>query len=305
MRAVVIGAVESTQVAVRTIARTPGWKVPAVLTLPTELAARHSDFVDLAADAAAADAQLLRCPDVNAPDVIGKLRAIGPDYVFVIGWSQICRRDFLAAHAERVIGYHPAPLPRLRGRAAIPWTILLDEKITASSLFWIDAGTDTGPLLAQRYFHVAPDETALSLYRRHLAALEELLAEALPRLQRGDAPRIPQDERFATSAAKRTPEDGEIDWSRPAAEIWRLVRAVGRPYPGAFTWLDGEKLIVWGAEVSADGARHAAALPGQVVERDGATLAVRCGDGGVLRLLEWESGTGKPPRLHARLGGRR
>ena len=76
-----------------------------------------------------------------------------------------------------MVGYHPAPLPRLRGRAVIPWTILLDEKITASSLFWIDEGVDSGPLLAQRFFHIAPDETAATLYARHMTALDAMLRE--------------------------------------------------------------------------------------------------------------------------------
>ncbi len=304
MRAVVVGAVESTRVAASTIARAAGWSVAAVVTLPLELAGRHSDFIDLAADTRAADARLIRCRDVNAPDVLEELRRLRPDFIFVIGWSQICKPAFLATAPQRVIGFHPAPLPRLRGRAVIPWTILLDEKITASSLFWIDGGVDTGPLLLQRFLHVAPDETAGSLYRRHLLALEELLVEALPRLGRGDAPRIAQDERFATTAAKRGPEDGEIDWTKPAAEAWRLVRAVGRPYPGAFTLSGGEKLVIWAGEPRPDSVRCAAALPGQVIARDESTFVVRCGDGGALAVREWECASGRPPRLHARLGGR-
>src|SRR3546814_2322762 len=98
--------------------------------------------------------------DRNAADVLEAVSALAPDYVFVIGWSQICKPAFRQAAGGQVIGYHPAPLPRLRGRAVIPWTILLDEKITASTLFWIDDGVDSGPILAQRYFHIAPDETA-------------------------------------------------------------------------------------------------------------------------------------------------
>src|SRR3546814_17829006 len=77
-----------------------------------------------------------------------------------MGWSQICGPAFRALFPDRAIGYHPAALPRLRGRAAIPWTILQQEPITAGTLFWIDAGTDTGDIADQQFFHVAPDETA-------------------------------------------------------------------------------------------------------------------------------------------------
>src|SRR3546814_501635 len=126
----------------------------------------------------------------NAPDVLEAVSALAPDYVFVIGWSQICKPAFRQAAGGQVIGYHPAPLPRLRGRAVIPWTILLDEKITASTLFWIDDGVDSGPILAQRYFHIAPDETAAILYRQHMEALDRMLRESLPMIAQGSAPRL-------------------------------------------------------------------------------------------------------------------
>ena len=298
MRTVLIGAVESTRAALRTAARAPGCEVSAVITLPVELAARHADYVDLAADARAAGARLLRFADCNAPEALDAIRAVAPDYVLVIGWSQICKPSLLATAPGRFIGYHPAALPRLRGRGVIPWTILLDEKITASTLFWLDGGVDTGPLLAQEFFHVAHDETAASLYEHHLAALSQLLAEALARLRSGDARRQPQDERFATWAAKRTPQDGLIDWSHPADDVWRLVRAVGRPYPGAFTHLGDERLVIWAAEPMS-ATRHAA-QPGQIIARELDRFLVRCGDGGLL-VTEWE-GRKDPPPLHKRLG---
>src|SRR3546814_4028654 len=98
----------------------------------------------------------------------------------------------------------PAPLPRLRGRGVIPWTILADEPITAGTLFWIDDGVDSGPILEQAFFHVAPDETAASLYARHMRALGEMMTRALAALATGSPPRLEQDERYASWAAKRT-----------------------------------------------------------------------------------------------------
>src|SRR5262249_4096319 len=146
--------------------------------------------------------------------------------VFVIGWSQICKPAFLEAAGGQVVGYHPAPLPQMRGRAALPWTILLGQRITASTLFWLDEGVDSGPILAQKFLHVAPDETATTLYARHLEAIEQIVREALPAIAGGAPPRLVQDERFASWTTKRTPEDGRIDWQLPAADVWRLIRAV-------------------------------------------------------------------------------
>ncbi len=298
MRAIVVGAVESTRIAISAIGRSPDWELAAVVTLPPSLASRHSDFVDLSADAAALGAAMIHAADCNAPDCVAAIAAVGVDLVFVIGWSQLCRAEFVAAAGGRLVGYHPAALPRLRGRAAIPWTILAAEPITAGSLFWIAEGVDSGPIIGQHYFHVAADEDAEGLYALHMAALARLLEAQLPLLAAGTAAAMVQDERFATWAARRTPADGVIDWRRSAADVARLVRAVTRPYPGATTIGASGDLTLWKARVGDDGWRHLA-LPGQVIARDADGFSVMCGDGMALQVTEW---SGAVPRLHQRLG---
>jgi methionyl-tRNA formyltransferase len=301
MRALLIGAVESTRIAAEAIARSPGWTLAAIATLPPHLAHRHSDFVDLAEQAAATNAALLHVANINSDEFLSGMDALAPDITFVIGWSQLCGDAFRKAAQGRVLGYHPAPLPRLRGRGVIPWTILLDEKITASTLFWIDDGTDSGPILAQRYMHVAPDETASSLYAKHMAALNDLLVDTLPRLLAGDCPGEPQDEIFATSAARRRPDDGRIDWTRTAAEVERLIRAVGRPYPGAFSGEGDRRVTIWSARRYENrGAHHA--LPGQVIARTDDGFVVRCGDDASIVVSDFAAPGGKPPALHSMVG---
>ncbi|NNC52550.1 MAG: methionyl-tRNA formyltransferase [Erythrobacter sp.] len=299
-RAVVVGAVGSTQVVLDAFAAAQGWEVALVVTLPLELSSRHSDFVDLGPQAETLGAEVLRTGKTNDPETLDAIREARPDYIFVVGWSQLCGGDFLAICPRKIIGYHPAALPRLRGRAALPWTILLDEKITAGSLFWMEEGTDDGDILAQSYFHLAPDETAAQLYEKHMMALREMLDQSLPVLAEGNEPRRMQDERYATWAAKRTARDGLIDWKNDAVAVDRLVRAVGRPYPGAFTSVGEDRFVIWESEPAAGSMLHHAA-PGQIVERDGDTLLVQTGSG-LLRILEWESESGKPPRMHAILG---
>lgn len=301
MRAVVVGAVDSTRIALRCLAAAPQWEVAALFTLPLDLAARHSDFVDMEADAATAGVPVHRVANSNAPDVIATLRALAADYIFVIGWSQICGEAFRSTARRGVVGYHPAPLPRLRGRAVIPWTILLDEPITASSLFLIDEGVDSGPLLAQRYFHLAPDETAASLYAKHMARLEAMLPPVLDEIAVDRLTPAIQDERCATYAARRRPEDGRIDWTQPAASVWRCVRACGAPYPGAWTSL-GKDIIVIDEAVPVPLDHHAAALPGQIVEKMGQGFTVRCGDRHGLRVSEWRTEREAPLPNHAVLG---
>lgn len=299
MRALVVGAVEGTQVALRTIAACQGWSVCGVMTLPLDKAGRHSDFVDLTDDARAAGARLIPVSSSNSPEACAAVTELAPDYVFVVGWSQICGPEFRQAAGGRVVGYHPAPLPRLRGRAALPWTIILDEKITASTLFWIDDGVDSGDILAQEYFHVAPRETASSLYAKHMTALRTILQRGLASIASGEDMRRQQDETCATYATRRVPEDGRIDWAMPAAAIDRLVRATGRPYPGAFTEYREQRIVIHGSQIRLDPGIHA--IPGQIVARGDGRLSVVCGDGAILDMHDFEC-EGELPPQHAVLG---
>lgn len=297
---VIVGAVESTEVAIEAATRVDGWHIRLVVTLPPERAERHSDFRDLAAAAEAAGAELAYAARINDPEIVDRIRSVRPDLVLVVGWSQICGPAFLDIVPAGVLGYHPAALPRLRGRAAIPWTILNAEPITAGTLFWIDSGMDSGAILEQRFFHVSPDETARSLYHKHMHALDAMVTSALARILSGDAAGTAQDERCATYGARRTPADGAVDWTMPTAAIDRLIRAVGRPYPGAFTFYGGARITLWEASAHADDSRYLAA-PGQIVRRDADALWIKTVDG-LLRVNDWDSPIGSSPPLHAVLG---
>ncbi len=297
MRSALIGAVQSTEVALRTLVDL-GYPPDALLTLPPSSSSRHSDWVDLRPDASQAGIPVHEVASVNDSDTLALLGHLDPDLLFVVGWSQILGRELLSLARNGAIGYHPAPLPELRGRAVIPWTILLRRQHTAGTLFWLDEGLDSGPVAAQHRFRLAPDETARSLYDRHLEALEAMLTNLVPRLARGEQPRAPQDEQGATWCARRRPEDGWIDWRLPAEQVWTLVRASGRPYPGAFTSRRSEQVVVWEAELVGVAPFHG--ITGQVQQLiDGAPL-VRCGDGGHVLLTDVEPGV--VFRLHERLG---
>lgn len=297
MRTVFVGAVEGSKVALDALLR--AGRVPTlVITLPTEAAARHSDFVDLAAVAQAAGSAIHYTTNINAPSTLEAMAAVDPDLTLVIGWSQVCRQAFRDIAKRGCIGFHPAALPRLRGRGVIPWTILRDEQIAGSTLFWLDEGVDSGPILLQRLFAVAPDETARSLYDKHTRNLAEMVVEAVELVACGKAQRIEQDQRLASYCAKRTPEDGLIDWREPASVTLRLIRAVGEPYPGAFTYFSGEKIRIDAAR-DFDGSGRFIGLIGQVQAHTDDGFVVLCGDGGCIEIVAWE---GRRPPLHSKLG---
>lgn len=298
MRIALVGAVEGSLWALR--AMIDEGHVPAVVvTLEKELSKRHSDFVDLEPLAREHDIPVVRVRSINDPESVAAVRAESPEYIYIVGWSQICGPEFMQLAPDRAIGYHPTALPRMRGRAAQPWTILNDEKITGGSLFWVDEGVDTGDILEQRFFHVAPRETARTLYDKHMAALDSMIRASLASLATGSPPRQPQDETCATYVARRRPEDGRIDWSSPAKDIDRLIRAVTRPYPGAFTTYAKKQLVIWEADYS-DDHQHQGVI-GQVVNVSEDGFHVVTGDG-LLRVCDWEGVEVSAIRNHAVLG---
>jgi len=284
LRAAIIGAVESTAVAIRAFAGSD-WNLALVVTLPPEKSGRHSDYVDLQSEATKVGAPVFHTSQTNSPLTLAAIREAKPDFIFVVGWSQICGPDFLSVTPGRVIGYHPAALPRLRGRAAIPWTILLDEKISAGSLFQMAEGVDDGPLLDQHFCHIAPRETAMSLYEKHMSALAIMMRRALTRLSEGNTDFLKQDESCATYAVRRTPADGLINWHQPAREIDRLIRATGRPYPGAYTFANRKRLTIWASEL-VEPALPFHAMPGQLVANDSIGLLLQTGSGQI-RVTDW------------------
>jgi methionyl-tRNA formyltransferase len=301
MNIVFVGAVEGSRAALQAICAA-GHLPRLVVTLPPDLAHRHSDYADLAPLAAQYGIPVHYAANSNAPETIAAIAATEPDLALVIGWSQLVREEFRALPRLGCIGFHPADLPRLRGRAVIPWAILLGEREMGSSLFWIDEGTDTGDIAAKARFSVDPDTvTARELYDRHLAALAEMLPDLLSRIAAGEVPRRPQDERGASLCARRRAEDGRIDWSLPAAGIHRLIRAVGPPYPGAFTEdAAGNRLVLTAVRFTPREGYYIG-LPGQVQAIDGRSFTVCCGDGRCLDILDW-TGADSPPRLHTSLG---
>lgn len=305
MRSALVGAVESTAVTFRALIRA-GYPPELVITLPLEKSARHSDYVDLRPLARAAGIELAEAAQINAPGVVADLGRRGLDYLFVVGWSQIVSGQMLALVSKGAIGYHPAPLPELRGRAVIPWTILLNRRATGSSLFWMDEGMDSGDLLAQALFDVAEDETAATLIAKHMKALDSMLSRVVPELARGAETRTPQDHTQASYCSKRTAADGLIDWTRSEREVWTLIRAVSDPYPGAFTFSGNRRLVVWVAD-KVESAPYFG-LPGQVQQlaTDGSAL-VACRQGFVrLRCVQMEGGGRVLPaavlKIHERLG---
>jgi methionyl-tRNA formyltransferase len=267
---------------------------------------RVSDYRSIRALAVSAGVPFLPFVKVSEPRVEEFLRAHPPDQLWVIGLSQLVPKRLIELAPRGGVGFHPTLLPLGRGRAPVAWTILLEQP-AAANLFHLTDEPDAGDIIVQRPVRVDPDDYAYELIYRTNLALADAIVELGPRIRSGDLPRTPQDHGRATFHARRTPEDGEIDFTQPAREIYKLIRAVGRPYPGAFTTSEGgpvaarpvsggpvsdrssHKLTIWRARLTDPEEPPITAAPGSVLRNEPQMgVLVATGDGG-LWLNEIES----------------
>ena len=172
---------------------------------------------------------------------------------------------FIEAPVLGSICYHPSILPRHRGGSAINWAVIMGDQETGLSIFWADAGIDTGPVLLQKRVAIGPEDTTGSLYFNRLFPLGvEAIAESVDLIKAGRAPRLVQDESLATYEPLCNDRVALIDWSKPAAEVHNLIRGCD-PQPGAYSFWRGRKVRLFDARI-ADA--RSGARPGEVVAAD-------------------------------------
>lgn len=215
--------------------------------------------------------------DCNTPRFVATLKSLSPDLILSCYYRQLICDEILALPPLGALNLHGSLLPRYRGRAPVNWVLVNGETETGVTLHHMVRQADAGDIVAQVRVPIAFTDTALTLHRKLMTASRRLLQEFLPAVLAGTAPRRPQDHSRATVFGRRTPADGEIDWQAPAESIYNLVRAVTRPYPGAFTHARGKRLFVWKAWPESPATP--AAAPGTVAEcgPDGVFVATGLG----------------------------
>ncbi|MFG1957770.1 methionyl-tRNA formyltransferase [Nonomuraea sp. NPDC049028] len=232
---------------------------------------------------------LLETADINDGEAYERVKEM--DLFVIAGWSQLVREPLLSVCPLGSIGLHPTRLPEGRGRAALPWTIIKRLTTSAVSLFFLDEGADTGDLIAQREFTISRRDDVTEVYRKVTEINIELLAKYVPLLLAGQVVARPQPP-GGSWWDKRRPEDGVIDWSKPADDLYDWIRALAAPYPGAFTFVGGRKLFVHSADLIEYGGQEP---PGTVLAPVWSTgvagVLVACGSGLlVVREVQWDGG---------------
>lgn len=305
MKVALIGSVSSSFHALDALIR-GGVEVTGVLGVDESRAGRIGDYRSLRELARAANLPFQSFVKVREPAVRRFLETHQPDLLWVIGLSQLVPDDVISIARVAGVGFHPTMLPRGRGRAPVAWTIILGER-AAVSLFCLTDEPDAGDIIIQREVPVLPDDYSEDLIARTNEALFDAILELAPVIEAGSLPRAPQDHAKATYYGKRTPADGVIHWHQPTDRIHRLVRAAGRPYPGAFTFSERRKLTVWRAEpsgVDEVGTEASTHEPGTIIDVDPRRgVLVRTLDGG-LWLTETAGAAGEELKPGSRLSTR-
>jgi UDP-4-amino-4-deoxy-L-arabinose formyltransferase/UDP-glucuronic acid dehydrogenase (UDP-4-keto-hexauronic acid decarboxylating) len=209
--------------------------------------------------------------DVNHSRWVEKIKELSPDILFSFYYRQLIQREILDVPKAGCLNLHGSLLPKYRGRVPINWVLVNGEKETGVTLHYMTPRPDDGDIVVQKKISISDDDTALRLHWKVAQAAEKLLDEVLPQIQNGNAPRIPQDHGKATYFGGRRPADGEIEWVKTAREIRNLIRAVTKPFPGAFSFIGERKCFFWEArEIGLEAGKY---LPGTVISAKPLTIA--------------------------------
>ena len=206
-----------------------------------------------------------------------KIKNLNPEVIFVIGWSFIIPQEIISAAKHGAIGQHPTLLPKHRGNAPIPWTLINGLTRTGVSLFYLTDEADAGDIVAQSEIEVLFEDDAASLYNKMIETTKKLFVETLDKIENNSLEPWAQDAEKASKWPKRKPEDGIIDWDVASINIYNWIRGLTHPYPGAFTFLENKKIFIW---KSSPGPDASSGKPGEIMDT-ASKILVKAGDGSV------------------------
>ena len=285
MKFVLIGSVISSECALEIMIQ-KNIEISMVFSLDEAYSANVSTYRPIHALAEKHNIPYKKFRNINDEENVKILKEIQPDYIFVIGLSQLVRQDVMDCAHKGVIGYHPAPLPKFRGRAAIVWQMLLGVKKSAATLFFIDDGMDSGAIICQEAYEISEKDYAIDVLDKCKDAALRAISKGIDLLLDPDFKPTPQNEAEATYLLKRSPEDGKSDWNLSGVEIERLIRAVSKPYPGAFSnYEDKGEVRFWKAEFIPED--KYIGFYGQIIHVMSECLTVLCKDG-ILKIYDYD-----------------
>ena len=252
-----------------------GFDIQAVFTHQDD-PGENTWFDSVAERASIHDLPVFAPENINHPLWIEKIKAMQPDIIFSFYYRNMIGADLLAIPEKGCLNLHGSLLPAYRGRCPVNWVLVNGEEKTGVTLHYMTPKPDDGDIIGQEAVAIDRDDTAVDLHHKIAEASAKLLKDVLPKILDGTAGRTVQDHSLSTYFGGRKPADGEIDWKKSADEVRNLVRAVTRPYPGAFSFLGTRKAVFWKVETLED---NQGAKPGSVISDN--PFVVACGEGAI------------------------
>ena len=214
--------------------------------------------------------------NINHPLWVERIREFSPDILFSFYYRAMVGKDILGIPKNGCFNLHGSLLPKYRGRCPVNWVLVNGEKETGVTLHRMTPQPDNGDIISRQRIAISSQDTALTLHKKLTTAAERLLSEALPALLAGNFSGTVQDQALASYFGGRKPADGEIDWQESSERIYNLVRAVTRPYPGAFSYLGDQKVLFWSVSLGED---YPDQQPGTIISTN--PLIISCNQGSV------------------------
>ena len=193
--------------------------------------------------------------DPNVPEVVERVRAGRPDWLFSFYYRQMLKTELLAIPRGGAYNLHGSLLPKYRGRVPVNWAVLHGERETGASLHRMELKPDAGALVDQQAVAILPNDTAHDVFQKVTCAAETVLLRAVPRMLAGTHTETPLDLAAGSYFGGRRPEDGRIDWEQGAWQVHNLIRAVAPPYPGAYTIADCARIELLGSYYKGEAGR--------------------------------------------------
>ncbi len=208
----------------------------------------NSDYVDLAPICIKNNIPYYYANDINSEESINSIKNAKPDIIFCLGWSELLEKKLLSIPVMGVLGYHPAALPKNRGRHPLIWALVLGLKQTASTFFFMNEKADAGEIVSQEIIDIDYHDCAMSLYQKFTETALIQIEQFLPQLQNNTFTLQKQDLSLSNKWRKRFGIDGQLDFRMSSYAIYNLVRALSKPYVGAHILHKGKEIKVWKAK---------------------------------------------------------
>ncbi|MCK4820584.1 methionyl-tRNA formyltransferase [bacterium] len=277
MRIVYIGTVEFSR---KTLEKLINLKANVVGVLTKEKSSFNSDFVDLSDICRQNNIPYKHVKDINSLENVNWIKKLKPEITFCFGFSQLLKKEILEIPTMGVLGFHPAQLPKNRGRHPIIWPLILGLEKTASTFFFMDERADSGDVLSQIEIGITYEDDARTLYDKVTETALKQIEEFLPKLQDNNYTRISQDHSKANSWRKRHKRDGKIDFRMGSRAVYNLVRGLTKPYVGAHVFYKSKEVKVW--QVKEVGVKLPNIEYGKVLDVKNNEILVKCYDNAVL-----------------------